>query len=173
MIRVALVLLAALAAVVQIGAVPPAFHDRLGSPVLPVALIAAWAVMRDPREVWPALLVAGVLLGVVSEARVGSYVLALLPAVAAGMVLAAAGDRRDRAAASGPRRLAAASVSGAVGAVAYVAVLALSGGTWAALPREAGAIGAILLGAAWTGTMAIAIAAALWPLRQRGAGLFA
>lgn len=169
---VVIALLAACAAVVQIGAAPPAFADRLAAPVLPVALIAAWASMRDPRETWPALVVSAVLLGVVSEARIGGYLLALLPTAAAAVLLAAAREERDRGTTSGARRLTEAAVAGAAGAAAYVTLLAI-GDAPGVLPLEAGAIGAILFGAAWTGTVAVAIAAALWPQRSRSTGLFA
>ncbi|MFA7250314.1 MAG: hypothetical protein WC273_11870, partial [Dehalococcoidia bacterium] len=74
--------LAVLAAIMQIGAVPAAFAEPLAGPVLPVALLAGWAAVRRPREVWPVPLAAAAVLGVVSEGRVGIFALALLPGLA-------------------------------------------------------------------------------------------
>ena len=68
------------AAPVQAAITTALFRDPLAAPVLPVALIAGWAVMRDVRETWPALILPAVVLGVTSEERVGWFLLSMLPA---------------------------------------------------------------------------------------------
>jgi hypothetical protein len=159
--------LAVLATVAQIGVVPAAFEHPLAAPVLPIVLIAGWASVRSPREVWPVPLVAAVLLGAVSQARVGWYLLALLPVVALVSLLRGG---EGRALPSALRRLAYASTSGTAGAVAYVVILALTAGDARVLAVETGPI---MMGAAWTGTLAAGLAALLWPLRTQETGLFA
>jgi len=159
--------LAALATVAQIGVVPATFVNPLAAPVLPITLIAGWASVRSPREVWPVPLAAAVLLGTVSQARVGWYLVALLPVVA--LVVLMRGSE-GRAVPSAPRRLAYASTSAAAGAIAYVIILALTAGDARVLVADASAI---LTGAAWTGTLAAGLAALLWPLRAQETGLFA
>lgn len=167
MIAVVVPLLAAAAALLQIGAVPAAFAQPLAGPVLPVALIAAWAAVRDPREAWLAPVAAAVILGVVSEARVGWFLLALLPPAA----LATLAQRWEhRGEATPGRRIALAALAGTGGAIGYVVILAAGGGALDALWPEAGAIARSV---SWTALLAAAGAAALWPLRPRGAGLFA
>ncbi len=167
MILVLVPLLAVAAALVQIGAVPAAFAQPLAGPVLPVALIAAWTAVRDPREAWATPVAAAIILGSVSEARVGWFLLALLPP-AALVALARGWEQRGEATAG--RRIALAALAGAVGVVTYVVILAAGGGALDALRPEAGAI---VRSVSWTALLAAAGAAALWPLRPRGAGLFA
>ena len=90
-----LVLLALAAAIAQIGLGPGAFAEPLAGPVLPVALLAGWTAMRRTKEAWPVPLVAAIVLGAVSEARTGMFVLALLPALGVATVARAAERRGE------------------------------------------------------------------------------
>lgn len=153
-------LLGAAAALAQLGAVPALFPGAPAAPLLPVALIAAWSAVRDPREAWPALLVASVLLGAASEERVGWYLIALLPALALAMMASLP---------PGARRAGLAVGGAAAGAVAYLALLTLAAGRASALGSEAGTLAVAAL---WTAAATALLAAALWPLRPRTAGLF-
>lgn len=167
MIAVPLLLLAIGAAILQVGAVPAAFNQPLASPVLPVALLAGWAATRHPREAWPVPLAAAVVLGTVSEGRVGVFVLALLPGLALA-TLARLRERRGEGTAS--RRLALAAVAGAGGTLGYVVLLAAVAGTASTLPA---ALPWILAGMAWTAVVATLLAALLWRVRSDSGGLFA
>ena len=162
-----LVLLALAAAIAQIGLVPGAFAEPLAGPVLPVALLAGWTAMRRPKEAWPVPLVAAIVLGAVSEARTGMFVLALLPALGVATV-ARAGERRGEGTAI--RRLGLAAAAGAIGALCYVAVLSMAAGTEATLTR---ALPALLVGATWTALLATVLAGAMWRVRTDSGGLFA
>ncbi|MSQ31556.1 MAG: hypothetical protein EXR64_06030 [Dehalococcoidia bacterium] len=156
---------------VQIGVVPAAFAEPLAAPVLPVALLAGWAAVRHPREAWPAPLAAAVILGSVSEARVGAFALALLPALA---IVTLVRDRERRGEGTAMRRLGLAAGAGAAGALSYVLVLwAAAGAAGGAAASPAAAVPALLVGVAWTGASATALAAALWPLRTDSGGFFA
>lgn len=157
--RVALVVLALAASLLQLGAIPAFFLDGVAAPLLPVALIAAWATLRGDGDAWPALLIAAVVLGVASQLRVGWFLLALLPTA----VLSAAAVRQVAS-----RRLVFVPVTAAAGAIAYLAVLALAAGSPAAvlLPRE------MFFAAAWTATAAVVVGLALWPFHPRPRGLF-
>jgi len=166
-IALALLLLAMAAAVLQVGAVPAAFHQPLAAPVLPVALLAGWAAMRRPREAWPVPLGAAVVLGVLSEERVGLYLLALLPGLGIATFLRLR-ERRGEGTAS--RRLALAAVGGAAGMLCYVLALAAAAGTGRMLSP---ALPALIGGMAWTGMLAALLAAALWRVRSDRGGLFA
>lgn len=167
MIALALLLLAVGVSILQVGVVPAAFAQPLAAPVLPVALLAGWAAIRRPHEAWPIPLAAAVVLGTVSEARVGMFVLALLPAL---ILVTLARVRERRGEATIPRRLALAAVAGATGAVCYVLLLSVAGGTTDAL---APALLALLAGMAWTGVLATILAASLWRMRADSGGLFA
>ncbi|MSQ42464.1 MAG: hypothetical protein EXR65_05450 [Dehalococcoidia bacterium] len=160
MTALAVAVAALAAALLQLGAVPSLFLDPAGAPLLPVALVAAWAAVRDPRETWPAPLVAAVILGAASEQRVGWYLLALLPAAAVGLLAPEAAARR----------LALAPLAAAAGAGAYFALLLLAAGQRSALALLPAAYAGAL---AWTALVALALAAALWPWRRGGGGLFA
>ena len=167
MSRAVLALLATLAALAQIGAVPAAFLDPLAGPTLPIALGAGWASVRDPRETWPLPLAAAVVLGAVSEARVGWFVLAFLPVIALTILFR---QTEGRGLVTIARRLLTAGVAGLLGTVAYVVVLALGAGTLRAIPGE---FAVIASGAAWTATLAMCLTSAMWPLRAQNVGLFA
>ncbi|MGE3856597.1 MAG: hypothetical protein AB7G21_06550 [Dehalococcoidia bacterium] len=167
MIAFPLLLLAMGAAVLQVGAVPAAFHQPLAAPVLPVALLAGWAAIRRPREAWPVPLGAAIVLGAVSEGRVGLYLLALLPALAIATFVRLR-ERRGEGTAS--RRLALAAVGGAAGTLCYVLSIAAAAGTARTLSP---ALPALLGGMAWTGMLAALLAAALWRVRSDRGGLFA
>ena len=155
-----LAVLALIASLLQLGAVPALFLGGIAAPLLPVALIAAWTVARGERELWPALLIVAAVLGVASSERVGWFLLALLPAVGLSAVLA------DTLVG---RRLALAPAAAAFGALGYLTVLATAGGGLASLPAMSGAIAAA---SAWTALAAAFFALALWPLQPRPRGLF-
>lgn len=147
------------AALLQLGAVPTLFPGA-AAPLLPVALIAAWAAVHEADETWPLLLVIPVTLGVASQERVGWFVIALLPTVA----LALAASR-----ASGVRRLALAPMAAAAGAMLYLALLTVAAGHAATLPSAATPQ---LAAALWTAAAAAAMVVVLRPLRARERGLF-
>lgn len=162
MTRLALAGLAFLASLLQAGALPALFFDPSGAPLLPVALVAAWGALRGPEEVWPALLVAPLPLALLSEERLGWFVLALLP-TAALLV-------HRRPAPGTPGQFARAPLVAALGALAYLALLWLGAGDVRGLP---GATATILGTALLTAAVAAVFAALLWPLRTRRApGLF-
>ncbi len=155
--------MAAVAALLQLAAVPSLFVDGAAAPLLPVALISAWAAARDGNETWPVLLVVPVMLGVVSEERVGWFMLALLPSAALALFT------RQTDIASGVRRFARAPLDAAAGAVLYLSLLTLAAGRPAILAEMAGTYA---LAALWTAAAAALLAGALWPLRPRPRGLF-
>lgn len=153
-----LAVIALAASLLQLGAVPAFFLDGVAAPLLPVAVIAAWATLRGEGDAWPALLIAAIVLGVASQLRVGWFLLALLPTSAlCAIVVRQAGGR-----------LALAPLAAAVGAVAYLAVLALAAGRPATMlqPWE------VLLAAGWTALVATLVALVLRPFHPRPQGLF-
>ena len=150
------------ASLVQVGALPALFLNAAAAPLLPVALVAAWGTMRDPDEVWPALLLAPLPLGVASEERLGWFLLALLPTAALLFL--------HRSPPEGLHRLGRAPLAAAFGTLAYLVLLWVAAGEVRALPS---ATGLILGSAVMTGAIAALLAAALWPVRTRRApGLF-
>lgn len=166
MIPVLLLLLAVVASIVQIGALPAAFAQPLAAPVLPIVLLAGWAAIRRPAEAWPIPLAAAVVLGTVSETRVGLFLLALLPAL---LLITLVRQRERRGDGTALRRLTLAAGAGALGTACYVATLSLGSGTADLLSRSAPAL---LGGMAWTAALAALLAAALWRVRARSGGLF-
>jgi hypothetical protein len=173
--------LAAALVVLQLSLLPalfPAGAIGAAAPLLPVALVAAWAAAREPIEVAPALVVAAGALGAVSTERVGWFLLALLPTVA---VAVAARELPRRASWGRGRRTLErpagreaaltdvalrAAVAAAVGAAAYLALLALASGRPALLP----ALGVSIAGATvWSAALATVLALLLRPRRR---GLF-
>jgi hypothetical protein len=157
---------AVLAALVQIGPLSLFTLHPLAVPLLPVAVIAGWAAVRRPGETWPALLLAPVVMGSVSQVPIGLFVVALWPAAA----LAALTRRIDRdPVGNAARRLPAAALA-AVGAVAwYSALLALAAGRPRTLLVDPLAVSAAALA---TALIAAAVALAVWPWRPRPRGLF-
>lgn len=161
-----LVLLALAAAPLQAAITTALVRDPLAAPVLPVALVTAWAAMRRPEETWPAILLPAFVLGVASEERVGWFLLALLPAP----LVASFAVRRFRPKVTGFwRRALTAGGSGALGALLYACTLAAVGGLAAELPARSGALFAASI---VSGAIAIVVAACFWPLRPRQQGLF-
>nr|HRC62231.1 hypothetical protein [Dehalococcoidia bacterium] len=75
MTRLLLAALALLASLLQVGALPALFFNASAAPLLPVALLAAWGALRGPEEIWPALLVAPLPLALLSEQRLGWFLL--------------------------------------------------------------------------------------------------
>lgn len=162
-----LLVLAIGASILQVGAVPAAFVQPLAAPVLPIALVAGWAAIRRPREAWPVPVAAAIVLGAVSEARVGVFLLALLPAL---VIVTLVRLRERRGEGTALRRLALAAVAGGAGALCYVLFLSLAGGTGRALTY---AVPALLIGMLWTGLLATLVGVALWRVRTSSGGLFA
>ena len=161
-----LVLLALAAAPLQAAITTALVRDPLAAPVLPVALVTAWAAMRRPEETWPAILLPAVVLGVASEERIGWFLIALLPAP----LVAAFAVRRFRPKVTGFwRRALTAGAAAALSALLYASTLAVVGGIGGELPERAGALFAT---AVVSGTIAILVAVCFWPLRPRQRGLF-
>ncbi len=166
MSAVAIAVIAVFAALVQIGPLSLLTLDPLSVPLLPIALIAGWAAVRHPGETWPALLLAPLVMGSVSQAPVGLFILAVWPAAA----LAALTRRIDRdPVGNSGRRLVAAAIAAVGGAAWYSALLALGAGRPRALLLDPGGVAAA---AVVTGVLAMAVALALWPWRPRPRGLF-
>src|SRR5690606_28590713 len=112
-----------------------------------------------PAEAWPTLLLAPALLGVLSEERVGWFVLALLPTVAAAVVLL----HLDRdTVVRAPRRFASAACAGALGAGCHASLLALASGRPALLLD---AIEGLAVAICLTAVLSALVAAAVWPTR--------
>ncbi len=161
-----LVLLALAAAPFQAAITTALVRDPLAAPVLPVALVAAWAAMRKPEETWPAILLPAVVLGVASEERIGWFLIALLPAP----LVASFAVRRFRPKVTGFwRRVLTAGGAGALAAVLYACTLAVVGGIGGELPERSGAL---LAAAVVSGAISLVVAACFWPLRPRQRGLF-
>lgn len=161
MTRLILASLALAASLLQVGALSVLFPAPAAAPVLPVAVLAAWGALRGADELWAGLLLASLPLGLVSEERLGWFLLALLP-TAALMLQPASPDAQ--------RRFLRASLAGAGGALTYLVLLFLAAGEAGAIPAEAHAL---LGSAALTAVLAGLFAALLWPLRvPRSAGLF-
>ena len=163
---VILVLLALAAAPLQAAITTALVRDPLAAPVLPVALVTAWAAMRRPGETWPAILLPAVVLGVASEERVGWFLIALLPA----HLVASLAVRRFRPKVTGFwRRALTAGAAAALGALLYACTLAVVGGIGGQLPERSGAL---LATAIVSGAIAVVVAICFWPLRPRQRGLF-
>ena len=160
MTRAVLVALALGAALLQTGAAPAFFVEPASAPLLPVALLAAWGTLRTPSEVWPALPVVALPLGLASEERVGWFLLALLPTAAILFV---------RVPPPAAQRLARAPLAAGGGALGYLVLLFAAGGQVRALHAAAPVLAGAALG---TALVALALSLALWPLRVRSAGLF-
>ncbi len=164
-------LLVLLVAPVQAAIATALVRDPLAAPVLPVALIAAWAATRGGEdgcvEVWPAILMPAIVLGVASEERVGWFLLALLPAP----LLASTGSRKIRPRITGfGRRVGIAAGVAALSAMGYSVVLAVAAGLVGDLPSSSPSLLATGVGSALLAAVAVL---ALWPLRRRNRGLFA
>lgn len=156
MLAVALVFASAVAQL----ALEAAVGFSAGVPLLPTAVLAAWARTRGPIEAWAALAPAAILIGVASEARAGWVVLALLPTP----LLACALPRGNAW-----RSLAISSVAAGAGAAAYLALLAAPGVLES--PGDV-QVGAIARSAGWTALGALVLAVMLLPFRPRERGLF-
>lgn len=161
-----LVILVLLSASVQAAITTALFRDPLSAPILPIALIAGWSVMRGAEETWPAIVLPAILLGAASEERMGWFLLALLPAPA----LAVAGVARIRPRVTGTtRRLVIAGSVAAVAALAYATILSVAGGVTGHLVASAGGL---LVAASGSALLAMVAALVFWPLRPRERGLF-
>lgn len=163
-------LLTACAAILQAGAVPTLYPGG-AAPLLPVAIIAAWAAARHARELWPALLLCAVLLGVTSEGRTGAYLLALLAPTVLALTVQPLLDERRRTV-TWLQRLGGSALIGGGGALLYVLVLAVGDGRPRLALTALTAPHALVGGMLWTAGAAGALAVALWPIRARPGGLF-
>ncbi len=159
--RVAVVVVALIASLVQVAVVPSVLPGAEAVPLLPLAILAAWGALRPASEVCLALPVVAVVLGVSSQERVGWYLLACAPLAA---VLLLAPERE-----AWPRRLARAPIAAGLGACTYAALLLVAAGRVQALPGEALAIGGAALVTALIAALCVAL---LLPLRARSVGLF-
>ena len=167
-----------LAALMQAAALPLLFLDTAAAPVLPVAVLAAWATGARrrapqygrtwpdaepiPHAAWLALCPAALILGWLSADTVGAVLLALLPAAGLlGLVRAPGGSL--------PAVLGAAATVSGGGAVLYHGTLLLIGGG-----EVLTAAPALVASAMWTGALAGGGALLLAPWRRRPVGgLFA
>lgn len=161
--------LAVAAALAQVALAP----DHRGAPVLPVALVAGWVAHRHAHasvgtrqvvppatEAWPGVLAAALVLGALSSAATGWFLLALLPTP---LLASAAGEVLRR------RALLAAALGSVAGAVCYVVIIALASGRPGTLFLEAPTLAR---GLAWSAVLAMLAALALVPFRPRPRGLF-
>ena len=159
-------LLGAIAALLQASVLPAFYLDPWAAPLLPSALVAAWAVIRRPEETWAIVLAGALILGVVSTERTGWFLLALLPSVGIAMLLATVAPRHHSFVAG----LGRAAATAAAGTGCYLSILAIVSGNGAALaPAAPQVIAAGLATAALAGVGVIA----LRPLRPRPRGLYA
>ena len=164
--KVLVVLMVAAAALVQAAAGPALFAHPLAAPVLPAAIVVAWAAMRGPEETWAALPLPAVVMGALSDERAGWFLIALLPAPLLGMAVA----RRARRTGAGLVRRVAWSAGAAGGAaLCYGLVLVLAAGVLRDLPAATGDVAA---GVLLTGLLGAPLALLAWPARRRERGLF-
>jgi len=165
-VRLVAVLIVAAAALVQAGAGPALFAHPLAAPILPAAIVVAWAAMRGPEETWAALPLPAIVMGALSDERAGWFLIALLPAPLLGMVV----SRRARRTGAGLVRRVAWSAAAAGGAaLCYGLVLVVAAGVLGDLPSATGdaAVGVLL-----TGLLGALLALLAWPARRRERGLF-
>ena len=158
-------LVGAAAALLQTAVLPTLFLDAWATPLLPAALVAAWAATRRPEETWTIVLVAALILGVMSRERAGWFLLALLPSVGIAVSLDALAPRHRNFGA----RLGRAVATALAGTICYVTILAIASGNGGALATTGPQIAAAGLGTMVLATLGVI---ALAPLRARPAGLF-
>lgn len=152
------ILVGAASALVQGGPLA-ALGDAGAALAIPGALAAGWAAIRGPREAIALVFTAAAVLGVLSEARVGLFALALLPAVAGGMLTSAdLPGRRTRSLR--------AALAGWFGAAFYALLLLLTAGVAPTGPSMA-------WGLAASGALAGLTCLLLFPLRPHDRRLFA
>lgn len=163
-------LLTIAAAILQAGAIP-ALYPSGAAPLLPVAIIAAWSAIRQPRELWLALLLGAVVLGVNSGTRSGAYLLALLmPSIMAVALQPLLDEQRHTVTLL--QRLGGSAAIGGGGALLYVSTLALGSGSLHLVRAALEAPLALLTAALWTACIAGALTGLLWPLRARPESMF-
>jgi hypothetical protein len=150
----------ALAALAQLALAAAGYTQ--GVPLAPLAVLAAWAVVRNPFEAWSGLLPAPLLLGLASDDRAGWVLIALAPTP----LIAAALQARH----SAIRTVAAAVATAAAGAAICALVLAGAHGALHTLAGTAAINGVSIL---LTGLLAAPLAVLLLPFRVRERGLFA
>lgn len=162
MTRIIIAIVAGLAAIAEIALAPVLAPWAATTAVAPLALIAAWGVVRGASEVMPASAAVAIPLGVVSEERVGWFVIAALPLLVA-LLFVARSEERARSS------WMAACVAGA-GSVGFSLILLTVAGRLRALPDE---VPAILAAGGVTALLAGIGVLLLWRWRVRTQGLFA
>lgn len=158
-------LLGALGALLQVSVLPAFYPEPWATPLLPCALVAAWAATRQPEESWPIVLASAVLLGIASVERSGWFLIALLPTFGVGLAIGSFAPHHHNFGA----RLGRATATAATGAVCYLGTLALTSGSVVGLVA---AVPAVALAGLGTAVLAAIGVVALIPLRPRPAGLF-
>jgi hypothetical protein len=159
-------LLVTAASFAQVSILPLLFLDSWSTPLLPVALVAAWGINRSTDQVWLALLPAALLPGIVSTQRIGWFLVALLPVALAGAALTRSQANEEHGLLW---RLPATAAVAGLGTLGYLLLLATVGRELTASIEAAPAIATATLG---TSALAALLAPLLQP-RKRRQGLFA
>ena len=169
---------AAILVILQLALVPTLFPTNavgIATPLLPVALIAAWGTARDPIEIVPALFVTATGLGAVSTEQVGWFLIALLPTAVIAITIRALPIRtpsRHHQPAHETQLavvIIRAAAAAAVGASAYLSILTIASGEPTLLPTLGTSIGSA---AAWSTAFASVTVLLLHLLRPQRHGLF-
>ena len=160
------VLAGLVAALFQVALIPAFVSDGWAAPVLPCAVVAAWAASRRPEAATLIALTSALVLGAISVERAGWFLIALLPAVGTAMLL----DTLAPAARNLPARIVRAAASAAAGTLGYLATLALAGGHLGSL---AGAVSDAAGAAMGTALLAVIFVVLLGPLPTRAPGPYA
>ncbi len=167
--------LATILVILQLALVPTLFPTNavgIATPLLPVALIAAWGTARDPIEIVPALFVTATGFGSVSTEQVGWFLIALLPTAVVAITVRAL-PIRTRHQPAHETQIAVviirAAAAAAVGASSYLAILTIASGEPTLLPTLGTSIGSA---AAWSTAFASVTVLLLHLLQPRRHGLF-
>lgn len=159
MIIAVMTLIGFMTALLQIGAVPTLFPTGT-EPLLPIALMLAWAALRDVDETWPIPLMVSLTLGVASQERVGWFMIAFLPTAALALAM---GHRAYQF------RLSLAPVSAGVAAILYLKILTITSGHRSSFTTS---VSSDLTVALWTAVVAAILVGVLYPIRNREWSLF-
>ncbi len=158
MSRLLLSVLAIAVALLQVSALAGLGSQATAVPLLPIALFAAWGATRGLDDLWVALPMGAVPLGLASDGRIGWFVIALLPTLALLMIFPAGS--------SFGRRIGMVTITSIAGASAFTVLMLLSQGTWPAMTESTA--GAALM----TAGLAVGTTCLLWPVRSRLLGLY-
>jgi len=151
-VNVTLIALVTVATLLQLAVVPLIFPQPESAPMLPVALLAAWGGSRNVDQVWPAIIPAALLPGILSTERAGWYLLALIPVVLLSSAISGTPAINEP---HWLRRVPMVAAVAALGTLGYVLVMAVVGGQLVSLSSApaalvSGAIGSALLASLWT-----------------------